>query len=79
MDKQVIYETRVACPHCGVIASASMPDDACQFFWECPHCRAVLRPAAGDCCVFCSYGDIPCPPIQRQRAGEPPVGCCCPS
>jgi hypothetical protein len=29
-----------------------------------------LRPKAGDCCVFCSYGTVPCPPVQevRQRA-----------
>ncbi|HEX6268144.1 MAG TPA: GDCCVxC domain-containing (seleno)protein [Burkholderiales bacterium] len=25
-----------------------------------------LAPRAGDCCVFCSYGDVPCPPIQER-------------
>ena len=30
----------------------------------------LLRPKAGDCCVFCSYGSIPCPPIQ---AGATPT------
>lgn len=24
----------------------------------------MLRPKAGDCCVFCSYGSVKCPPIQ---------------
>jgi hypothetical protein len=28
-----------------------------------------LRPKAGDCCVFCSYGSVPCPPIQAERSG----------
>ncbi|WP_410468079.1 GDCCVxC domain-containing (seleno)protein [Sphingomonas sp. JC676] len=26
--------------------------------------RSVLRPKAGDCCVFCSYDTVPCWPIQ---------------
>ena len=29
-------------------------------------CGAVLKPKPGDCCVYCSYGDIPCPPIQES-------------
>ena len=45
-----------------------MPTDACQFFYECEHCEAVLRPKAGDCCVFCSYGTNKCPPIQVDKA-----------
>jgi hypothetical protein len=44
-----------------------MPTDACQFFYECVQCKTVLRPKAGDCCVFCSYGSVKCPPVQMQR------------
>lgn len=43
-----------------------MPTDACQFFYKCESCKAVLRPKAGDCCVFCSYGSVKCPPVQMQ-------------
>lgn len=42
-----------------------MPTDACLFFYDCLGCGAKLRPKAGDCCVFCSYGDTPCPPKQQ--------------
>jgi hypothetical protein len=45
-----------------------MPTDACQYFYDCKGCGAVLKPNAGDCCVFCSYGDVPCPPIQEARS-----------
>ncbi|WP_280642666.1 GDCCVxC domain-containing (seleno)protein [Methylocystis rosea] len=45
-----------------------MPTDACQFFYECKRCGALLKPKAGDCCVFCSYGDMPCPPIQGRKS-----------
>ena len=43
-----------------------MPTDACLFFHECAGCGALLRPKAGDCCVFCSYGSVPCPPRQAE-------------
>ena len=42
-----------------------MPVDACAFFYECTGCGERLRPKPGDCCVFCSYGDVPCPPVQE--------------
>jgi hypothetical protein len=45
-----------------------MPTDACQWFYECTNCHTLLKPLPGDCCVFCSYGDVPCPPIQLDRA-----------
>ncbi|HET7415668.1 MAG TPA: GDCCVxC domain-containing (seleno)protein [Arthrobacter sp.] len=45
-----------------------MPTDACQFFWVCPACEQRLRPLEGDCCVFCSYGTLPCPSKQKPVA-----------
>lgn len=54
----------VTCPECGVQTEETMPPDACWFFYECRGCHARLRPKPGDCCVFCSYGSVPCPPIQ---------------
>lgn len=59
-------ESTVTCPECGTATRMHMPVDACQFFWDCPSCGAVLRPKSGDCCVFCSYGDVPCPPKQTR-------------
>lgn len=66
----VALESLLTCPLCGSASRAIMPTDACQFFYECPACHALLRPKEGDCCVFCSYGDTPCPPVQMAR------GCC---
>lgn len=60
-------ESMVTCPQCGYAKREIMPTDACQFFYECDRCKAVLRPKAGDCCVFCSYGTNPCPPMQAAR------------
>lgn len=44
-----------------------MPTDACVFFHDCGGCGAKLKPKPGDCCVFCSYGTVPCPPVQEQK------------
>lgn len=57
----------VTCPECGHQRMEEMPEESCQFFYRCANCETVLRPKEGDCCVFCSYGSVPCPPIQRQR------------
>jgi hypothetical protein len=37
-------------------ASFSRTNNARQFFYACKGCGIRLRPLAGDCCVFCSYG-----------------------
>lgn len=52
----------ITCPECGGTTAETMPENACVYFYRCRHCGAMLRPLAGDCCVFCSYGDRPCPP-----------------
>jgi hypothetical protein len=45
-----------------------MPTDACLPFYECRNCKALLRRKPGDCCVFCSYGSVKCPPVQDSTA-----------
>jgi hypothetical protein len=44
-----------------------MPTDACLFFWSCPACGLRVKPKQGDCCVFCSYGSVACPPKQLEQ------------
>jgi hypothetical protein len=68
----LILESTLTCPECGHQATETMPTNACVFFYECAGCGVLLRPKQGDCCVFCSFGTVPCPPIQQQ-------GSCCSS
>lgn len=65
-------KSMLTCPQCGHQAIETMPTDACQYFYDCQGCGAVLKPKPGDCCVFCSYGDVACPPIQASDAGPGP-------
>ena len=68
-DMGVILESELTCPHCGHKAREEMPLNACQYYYTCAGCGTRLTPKPGDCCVFCSYGSVPCPPIQQQGAG----------
>ena len=58
--------SRAEVPECGHVAVETMPTDACVYFYDCKGCATVLRPKSGDCCVFCSYGSVKCPPIQIE-------------
>ncbi len=67
---ELILHSTLTCPHCGHQETELMPTTFCQFFYECKACHQLIRPLQGDCCVFCSYGDVKCPPIQLGQ------GCC---
>lgn len=63
----IIEISIITCPKCEHQKEETMPTDACQFFYECENCKIVLRPKEGDCCVFCSYGTVKCPPINNKN------------
>ena len=69
MSAETKYRSTITCPYCGHQKEEEMPVDACTKFYECEGCGEMLRPQEGDCCVFCSYGDVKCPPMQEG-------GCC---
>jgi len=72
-DRHTILESTLTCPRCGTATVETMPLDACIYFHECAGCHVLLRPKPGDCCVFCSYGSVQCPPVQQARS------CCGPA
>ncbi|WP_425461985.1 GDCCVxC domain-containing (seleno)protein [Neptuniibacter pectenicola] len=67
MMGKIILESTITCPKCGYVKTETMPEDACQWFYECVNCHYLLKPLKGDCCVFCSYSTISCPPIQCRE------------
>lgn len=56
------------CPSCSFEQALEMPTDACVYYHSCAGCGTLLKPKAGDCCVFCSYGSLPCPPKASGEA-----------
>ncbi|MCK7611448.1 GDCCVxC domain-containing (seleno)protein [Roseibium sediminicola] len=66
-NQDVALESALTCPVCGHVETEIMPTDSCQWFYECKACHEMLKPKEGDCCVFCSYATVPCPPIQLGK------------
>ena len=64
---QVILQSNITCPKCGSQKEETMPTNACQYFYECNSCKRIIKPMGNDCCVFCSYGTVDCPPIQLNQ------------
>jgi len=64
---EVVLESTITCPKCEHQKEETMPTNACQYFYECESCKEILKPKQGDCCVFCSYGNVACPPIQLNQ------------
>lgn len=58
----------ITCPVCGHKKSEQMETEACRYFYQCEQCKTNLKPLEGDCCVYCSYGDVKCPPIQKGKS-----------
>lgn len=67
-------QSTLTCPQCGHQAVETMPTTACQFLYECVGCGELQKPKPGDCCVFCSYGTVPCPPIQKNSSCSDSTG-----
>jgi hypothetical protein len=66
----MIWESVIHCPACEHEKREVMPIDACLIRYDCEDCGTMLRAKLGDCCVFCSYGSVPCPSIQKAKAME---------
>ena len=63
---QVTLASTITCPNCGHQKNETMPEDSCQFMYQCENCTTFFRPKAGDCCVYCSYGSLQCPSKQLE-------------
>lgn len=64
---KIELKSTITCPDCGYKKVETMPTDACLHFYFCENCNKRLTPKEGDCCVFCSYGSMPCPPVQSSN------------
>ena len=65
--QNIELNSTITCPECGHNKIEEMPTNACQWFYECESCKVLLKPLKGDCCVYCSYGTVKCPPIQEGQ------------
>ncbi len=73
---EIVLQSELCCPKCEYRTEEEMPTDSCLYYYECKGCGALLKPRPGDCCVFCSYGTVACPPVQQARAEGVVPSCC---
>jgi len=66
LKAKVVLKSTIICPQCSYQREELMPLNACQYFYKCTNCHTYLKPHIGDCCVFCSYGTMVCPPMQLE-------------
>ncbi|MDQ3047635.1 MAG: hypothetical protein M3R27_08820 [Bacteroidota bacterium] len=67
MPQNIKSKSVVKCPICKYKKEVIMPVMLFQTMYECEECNARLKPNVGDCCVFCSFGSVPCPPVQKEK------------
>jgi len=60
----MITTSTITCPNCGFKKEDNMPENTCVYFYRCPECNTQSKAKDGDCCVYCSYADYPCPNAQ---------------
>jgi len=59
--------TTISCPVCKFKSEVQMdPEEPLQFYF-CEECGARLKPKPGDCCVYKSYGSVPCVATQKGK------------
>ncbi|MFX0014988.1 MAG: GDCCVxC domain-containing (seleno)protein [Promethearchaeota archaeon] len=56
--------SKLTCPKCSFTETLEMPVDHCVVLHKCINCQYILQPKNENCCIFCSYGDTPCPSKQ---------------
>ncbi|CAA7618338.1 GDCCVxC domain-containing (seleno)protein [Magnetospirillum sp. UT-4] len=59
-------ECTITCPACGARRRVEMPGSLWRL--DCPACGAAMVTPAGGCCVFCAFGDHPCPDVQASSS-----------
>jgi len=64
MEKELLLYSEIKCPVCGFVKREKMSENSCEWYYECSSCKEIIKPLKGDCCVFCSYGSVKCPPVQ---------------
>ncbi|MDP2385780.1 MAG: GDCCVxC domain-containing (seleno)protein [Bacteroidota bacterium] len=62
--EKIKVNSEITCPKCEYKKTEVLPTDVCLLSYTCEKCKTVLHPKSGDCCVFCTYGDVKCPSMQ---------------
>ncbi len=67
MNNSALLAT-LTCPNptCQHQQQVLMPTTFCLLTYTCEACSLTHVHKSGDCCVFCSYAEKPCPSMQEE-------------
>nr|WP_305798625.1 GDCCVxC domain-containing (seleno)protein [Polynucleobacter sp. MWH-Braz-FAM2G] len=60
--------SNITCPHCLATESHPMPLGSSMHLYRCGSCNNILKPKSGDCCIYCSFGDMDCSSPEQNLA-----------
>ncbi len=66
MARWIKILSEVRCSTCEYTETIRMPKYATKTSFECTRCKCVMTPRHHSCCIFCSYGSVPCPRQQSK-------------
>jgi len=58
LHEKVELSTVVTCPSCNHKQTMMMPRNFCERSFHCYNCKKDHAEKPGDCCIFCSYGQL---------------------
>lgn len=59
------YKGNLICPKCQTRMPVTLHKNVCMSFYACSKCKEMMKAKEG-CCVFCDYGDRPCPVAPHE-------------
>ncbi|MEK7281043.1 MAG: GDCCVxC domain-containing (seleno)protein [Chloroflexota bacterium] len=59
----------LTCPRCGYKQEGEIPEEQCLPFYKCLGCGEIIAADQG-CCIFCDYGDRPCPVSHETQESK---------
>ncbi|OWF65799.1 hypothetical protein B6A14_08535 [Polynucleobacter hirudinilacicola] len=68
MTAQEKQHSTITCPYCQATETLEIPRGSSQHLYRCRACACILKPKSGDCCIFCSFGDLDCSSAEQNLA-----------
>ncbi|WP_420875813.1 GDCCVxC domain-containing (seleno)protein [Polynucleobacter sphagniphilus] len=58
----------ITCPHCQAQETLEIAGNSSHYLHRCKACSGILKTKSGDCCIFCSFGNVDCSRSEQNLA-----------
>jgi DNA-directed RNA polymerase subunit RPC12/RpoP len=70
-EATMLNTATIVCPHCQHPSEETMRVRVVERTIRCSECSETIETPADKHCVWCAYGDIPCPVVQNAGSCNP--------